>query len=151
MGLLQRFAALAVVSAIAACDSKPSFRPPLEEARRARREEAPASRLPMERLGGLTKQRQADFLNRIRAADPEGKTIDRALINDQNELGLILDRSVQLDDIPKLMKGLLTQMAREFPGEDLTIVAYTPSNPPRKIGTGRLNARTRDLTYTPET
>ena len=104
----------------------------------------------MERLGGSAKQKQAEFLNRIRAADPEGKTIDRALINDQNELGLILDRSVQLDDIPKLMKSLLTQMAREFPGEDLTIVAYTPSNPPRKIGTGRLNARTRDMTYTPE-
>lgn len=105
----------------------------------------------MERLGGSTRQRQADFLNRIRAADPQGKTIDRALINDQNELGLILNRSVQLDDIPKLMKSLLTQMAREFPGEDLTIVAYAPSNPPRKIGTGRFNARTRDMTYTPET
>ena len=38
----------------------------------------------------------------------------------------------------------------EFPGEDLTVLAYTPSNPPRKIGTGLLNARTRDMTYTPE-
>ena len=97
------------------------------------------------------KERQAEFLNRIRSADPQSRTIERALINDRNELGLILDRSVQLDDIPKLMKSMLTQMAKEFPGEDLTVIAYTPSNPPRKIGTGRLDARSREMNYTPET
>jgi hypothetical protein len=96
-----------------------------------------------------TKQRQMAFLNRIREADPQGRTIDRALINEQNELGLILDRSVEMDKIPALMRTMLTQMAREFPGEDLTVLAYTPSNPPRKIGTAHLNARTRDMTYTP--
>jgi hypothetical protein len=93
--------------------------------------------------------RQVAFLNRIRAADPQERTIDRALLNEQNELGLILDRSVEMDKIPALMRSILTQMAREFPGEDLTVVAYTPSNPPRTIGTARLNARTRDMTYTP--
>jgi hypothetical protein len=40
-------------------------------------------------------------------------------------------------------------MAKEFPGEDLTVLAYTPSSPPRKIGSARLNAGTRDMTYTP--
>jgi hypothetical protein len=89
------------------------------------------------------------FLNRIREADPQGRTIDRALINEQNELGLILDRSVEMDKIPALMRTMLTQMAREFPGEDLTVLAYTPSSPPRKIGTAHLDARTRDMTYTP--
>ena len=89
------------------------------------------------------------FLNRIREADPQGRTIDRALINEQNELGLILDRSVEMDKIPALMRTMLTQMAREFPKEDITVLAYTPSNPPRKIGTARLDARTRDMTYTP--
>jgi hypothetical protein len=96
-----------------------------------------------------TKQRQAAFLNRIREADPQARTIDRALINEHNELGLILDRSVELNKIPALMRTMLTQMAREFPGEDLTVLAYTPSNPPRKIGVAHLNARTRDMTYTP--
>jgi len=96
------------------------------------------------------KQRQAAFLNRLRDADPRGRTIDRALLNEQNELGLILDRSVEMDKIPALMRTMLTQMAREFPGEDITVLAYTPSNPPRKIGTARLNAATRDMTYTPE-
>jgi hypothetical protein len=96
------------------------------------------------------RQRQADFLNRIRAADPQQTTIDRALLNEQNELGLILDRRVEMDKVPDLMRAMLKQMAGEFPGEDLTILAYAPSAPPRKIGTAHLNARTRDMTYTPE-
>jgi hypothetical protein len=96
------------------------------------------------------KQRQVAFLNRIRDADPQGRTIDRAMLNEQNELGLILDRSVEMAKIPDLMRTMLTQMAKEFPQQDLTVLAYTPSNPPRKIGTARLNAATRDMTYTPE-
>lgn len=96
------------------------------------------------------KQRQADFLNRIRAADPQQRTIDRALLNEQNELGLILDRSVEMDKVPDLMRSMLTEMAREFPGQDLTVLAYAPSEPPRKIGTARLNAQTRDMSYTAE-
>jgi len=99
---------------------------------------------------GNLKQRQVEFLNRIRKADPQHQTIERALFNQQNELGLILNRSVEMDKIPALMRLMLAQMARAFPGQDLTILAYAPSNPPRKIGTARLNARTRDMTYTPE-
>ena len=95
------------------------------------------------------KQRQADFLNRIRQADPQHQTIERAMLNEQNELGLILDRSVEMDKVPDLMRTILGQMAREFPGQDLTVLAYTPSNPPQKIGTAKLNAQTRDMTYTP--
>jgi hypothetical protein len=99
---------------------------------------------------GDLKQRQIAFLNRIRKADPQRQTIERAVFNEQNELGLILNRSVELDKIPALMRSMLVQMARAFPGQDLTVLAYTPSNPPRKIATARLNARTRDMTYTPE-
>jgi len=96
------------------------------------------------------KERQMAFLNRIREADPQGHTIERALLNEQNELGLVLDRSVEMDKIPPLMKTMLAQMAGEFPGNDLTILAYAPSNPPRKIGTAHLNSQTRDMTYTAE-
>jgi hypothetical protein len=99
---------------------------------------------------GDLKQRQIAFLKQIRKADPEHRTIERALFNEQNDLGLILNRSVELNKIPALMRTMLAQMARAFPGQDLTILAYTPSTPPRKIGTARLNARTRDMTYTPE-
>ena len=38
------------------------------------------------------KQRQMVFLNRSRQADPQQRTVDRALINEQNELGPLLDR-----------------------------------------------------------
>jgi len=109
---------------------------------------APAST----QTGGASdlKQRQIAFLNRIRDADPQQRTIDRALLNEQNELGLILDRSVEMDKISALMRTMLAQMAKEFPGEDLVVMAYTPSNPPRKIGTARLDARSRDMTYTAE-
>ena len=96
------------------------------------------------------KQRQVAFLNRVRAADPQQQTIDRALLNEQNELGLVLDRSVEMEKIPTLMRTMLTQMAREFPNQDLTIVAYGPSNPPIKVGTAHFDARTRDMTYNPE-
>ncbi len=100
--------------------------------------------------GRELRQREADFLNRIRASDPQQRTIDRALLNEQNELGLILDRSVEMDKIPALMRSILTEMAREFPGQDLTVIAYTPSEPPRKIGTARLDAQSREMSYTAE-
>jgi hypothetical protein len=99
---------------------------------------------------GDLKQHQIAFLKRIRKADPQHSTIERAVFNEKNELGLILNRSVEMDKISALMRSMLVQMAREFPNQDLTILAYTPSNPPRKIGTARLNARTRDMSYTPE-
>jgi hypothetical protein len=98
---------------------------------------------------GSIQGRRADFLNKIRSADPQYQTIQRALINEQNELGVVLNRGVDLDQIPRLMRSLLTEMAKAFPGEDLTVIAYTPSEPPLKIGTARLDASTREMTYTP--
>jgi hypothetical protein len=96
------------------------------------------------------KQRQIEFLNRIRDADPQKQVIDRAMLNEQNELGLILDRRVEMNRIPDLMRTMLTQMAGEFPSQDLTVIAYTPSNPPRKVGTAYLNSRTKEMNYVPE-
>ncbi len=95
------------------------------------------------------KRRQADFLNRIRDADPDHRTIDRAMINDRTELGLILDRTVEMDKVPELMKTIIIQMAAQFPGEDLNVIAYAPSSPPRKIGTGHLDAASHAITYAP--
>ena len=94
-------------------------------------------------------ERRAAFLNRIRSSDPQKDTIERAVINDKNELGLILSRQTNLDEVPRLMKAMLTQMAQDFPNQDLTVIAYTPTEPPRTIGTARLNASTRDMTYHP--
>jgi len=94
-------------------------------------------------------QRRAAFLNRIRAADPQKATIERAIINDKNELGLILSRQTNLDDVPKLLKSMLVQMNQVFPNQDLNAIAYTPTIPPHTIGTAHLDIRTRDMTYQP--
>ena len=100
--------------------------------------------------GASQKQRQAEFLNRLRQADPQFKTIDRAVINGENELGLILDHSVSMDSIPALMRTMLAQMAKEFPGQDLTVIAYAPATPPLRIGTAHLDIRTHEMSYSPE-
>ena len=100
-------------------------------------------------VGSSPRLRQVEFLNRIRQSDPQYGTIEKAVLNENNELGLILSRSVQLDSIPRLMRTMLTQMAAEFPGQDLTVIAYAPTQPPTRIGTGHLDARTRAMTYTP--
>jgi hypothetical protein len=97
------------------------------------------------------KQRQAEFLNRIRQSDQRYQTIEKAVLNENNDLGLILSRSVEMDSIPALMRTMLAQMNKEFPGQDITVIAYAPTQPPRRIGTARLNASTHDMTYTPET
>src|SRR5687767_4224812 len=67
---------------------------------------------------GTQPEHQAAFLERIRASDPQFRTIERAIFNERNELGVVLDRTVELGSVPQLMRSLLTQMAREFPGQD---------------------------------
>jgi hypothetical protein len=128
---------------VGACEKPPSQAvaspPPAEQNR--------AGQLP---TGLQFKQRQIAFLNRIRDADPQKRVIDHAMLNEQNELGVILDRTVELNRIPDLMRTLLTQMAGEFPGQDLIVIAYTPSNPPRKVGTAYLDSRTKQMNYVPE-
>jgi hypothetical protein len=129
---------------LASCDTRTSVSPPISgPTKEQQRTVQPESAQDF-------KQRQMAFLNHIRDADPQQRTIDRALLNEQNELGLILDGNVGMDRIPDLMRMILTEMAREFPDQDLTVLAYTPSDPPRKIGTARLDARTKEMTYTPE-
>jgi hypothetical protein len=128
---------------LASCDMRESISssnaPPVEQNRVAQ----PDARKDF-------KQQQLAFLNRIREADPQQRTIERAMLNEQNELGLILDRNVEMNRIPDLMRMMLTEMAREFPGQDLTVIAYTPSNPPCKVGTAYLNSRTKEMNYVPQ-
>jgi hypothetical protein len=127
---------------VGACSprSEPSVSPP----------QAQESRASQPITGPEFKQRQIAFLNRIRDADPQQRVIDRAMLNEQNELGLILDRSVEMNRIPDLMRTFLTQMAAEFPGQDLTVIAYTPSSPPQKVGTAHLDSHTKEMNYLPE-
>jgi hypothetical protein len=79
--------------------SEPSVNPPQTQQNRASQLIA----------GPEFKQRQIAFLNRIRDADPQQRVIDRAMLNKQNELDLILDRSVEMNKIPELMRTLVAQ------------------------------------------
>jgi|SRR5215831_7664591 len=112
--------------------------------------QAKQNRVTQPTTGQDLKQRQIAFLNRIRDADPQERVIDRAVLNERNELGLVLDRTVEMNRIPELMRTFLTQMAREFPGQDLTVIAYAPSEPPQKVGTGYLDAQSKEMKYVPE-
>jgi hypothetical protein len=112
--------------------------------------QAQQDRVTQPTTGQDFKQKQIAFLNRIRDADPQQRVIDRAVLNERNELGLILDRTVDMNKIPELMRTFLTQMAREFPGQDLTVIAYAPSDPPQKMGTAYLDARSKEMKYVPE-
>jgi hypothetical protein len=95
------------------------------------------------------RQRQVAFLHRLRQADPRYQTIEQAVLNEQNELGVILNRHVEMEAVRPLMQTLLTHMAKAFPRQHLTVIAYAPTQPPTPLGTARFNARTRQMTYTP--
>ena len=132
---------VALLSMAACHKPKPATQPatPSEEQKRAARAaEAPES-----------VRRHWSYLNRIRQADSLNSTIDRTLLNDQNELGVVLFPSVTPDKVSALLRQVMTQMAQEFPKEDVTLSAYTSSRQPRKIGTAHLNGRTGETIYTP--
>lgn len=91
--------------------------------------------------------RAAFFLSKIRLADPGYQLVLMACLKER-ELNLLLSRQVSDEEIPLLVKGLLGQLSREFPGEDLSVVAFKPTVPLREAGVARLNSRTGEITYT---
>ena len=95
-------------------------------------------------------QRHWTYLNRIRQADSLNTSIDRTLLNDQNELGIVLYSNVTPDKVPALVRTVMTEMAQEFPREDLSLTVYGASSPPHKIGTAHLDGQTGETTYSPE-
>ena len=88
------------------------------------------------------------FLNRLRQQEPFD-TIDRTLVDGQSQLGVVLDPGVTPDKATALMKQVMTEMAREFPREDITLIVYESSTPLRKLGTARLDGKTGEVIYTP--
>lgn len=92
-------------------------------------------------------QEKWTILNRIR--QDESLLIGRTLLNEQNELGLVFDTSVTAEKIPDLMHRVMTEMARDFPHEDITVAAYGSATPPRPLGSAHLNGQTGEITFTP--
>lgn len=97
---------------------------------------------------GTMRARQKASLDRIRQSNPEFQAMQRVILNEENELGIILDGNVNVDTVPALMRIMLAQMAREFPNQDFAVIAYGPTDPPIMIGTGRIDGRSGQMTYT---
>ena len=92
---------------------------------------------------------QWTYLNRIRQSDTLSTSIVRTLLDDQNRLGIVLFSSVTPENVPALMRQVMTEMVKEFPRTDLTLDVYQSATPPKKLGTAKLNGQTGEVTYTP--
>jgi hypothetical protein len=91
-------------------------------------------------------QREWTFLNRLRQTD-KFDAIDRTLANDQQQLGVVLSPKLLPGQIESLLKDALRIMAKEFPGQDLTLNAYEPTKPLHKLGRAQLDGKTQDIRY----
>jgi hypothetical protein len=95
-------------------------------------------------------QQQWTYLNRIRQSDALNSAIDRTMLDEQKHLGVVLSSSVTPDKVPALMRTMMTEMAKEFPRENVTLNVYVSANPLRKMGTAHLDGQTGEVTYIPE-
>jgi hypothetical protein len=80
--------------------SEPSVSPPQTQ------QDAPVSQLPAR---SLSNGKSRSLIGLATPPDPQQRVIDRAMLNDQNELGLILDRSVEMNRSPELLHTLVAQ------------------------------------------
>lgn len=92
-------------------------------------------------------QEKWTHLNRIR--QNESLSIERTLVNEQNQLGIVFDATVAPDKVEGLMQKVMTEMAHEFPQEDIDVTAYHSSNPPRPLGIAHVNGQSGQITFTP--
>ena len=104
---------VAALSVLAACH-KPepvveSPTPSVEQERAERAAEVPESM-----------QRHWTFLNPIRQDDAFNICIHRTMLNEENQLGVVLFSSVKLEQVSAVMNKVMSEMAREFPHEDVT-------------------------------
>ena len=94
-------------------------------------------------------QQQWTYLNRIRQSDDLDSSIDRTLLTEKNELGVVLYSRVTAEQVPAVMRKVMTAMVQEFPSQDVTIVVYGASAPPHRVGIAQLDGQTGQTRYTP--
>ena len=142
-------AALVAILGLSGCDRQDSTSAtPQTQPKADSQNQTPAAAL-REAGNGKSMLRQVIILNRLAKQDPAHFAIDRATITDQNEVGVNLSKSVEMDKVPDLMRSIVEKMAQEYPEEDVTIVAYA-SDPPHKVGKAHRDAKTKETSYTPD-
>lgn len=110
---------------MASCDQRSSQAPPPPKPP-AVAQQGPSA--PAAQSDGPGQQQR--FLARIRQASAGNGVIRDARLNQNNELGVVLDTQVKLDQVRPLMTTLLKEMRDEFPGRPLTVIAYAPNGQP---------------------
>ena len=63
--------------------------------------------------------------------------MEQAVRNAQNALDVMLHRQVEMAAVRPLMQPLLTQMAKAFPRQNVTVSADALTRPPTPRGTAR--------------
>lgn len=134
---------LALPLSLNACRKKkpapaPPAGPSIQQQRDARAAQAPT---------GVRKH--WTYLNRLRQTDEFSSIISRTLLNDRQQLGIVFYSSVTNDKIPDLTRQVMEGLAKEFPKEDATLVAYGASNPPHQVGSARIDGATGEITFSP--
>jgi hypothetical protein len=93
-----------------------------------------------------TEARGIAFLSKMRLADPDYQIFLMACLKSR-ELNVLLSGAVSPREIPVLLKGLAGQLSRDFPGEDLVVIAFRPVIPLREAGIARLQGLNGVVTY----
>jgi hypothetical protein len=122
-----------------ACHKTAPLPPPTTPSEQQKRAEQ-AAELP------ASLQKHWTFLNRLRQSD-RYSGIDRTLVNDQRELGVVLSSNIHAGRIEPLLQEVMKKMAKEFPSEDIVLNAYESTQPLRKLGRARLDGKTEEITY----
>lgn len=124
---------------LAGCDRQPAAPVISEQTVRARQ----AAQVPEET------RRHWMFLNQVRQDDALNRSIHRTLLTEEKQLGVVLYATVKPEAVEDVIHQAMTEMARKFPGEDVSVLVYMTATPPRKIGVARLDGKAGAITYTP--
>ncbi|MEO5754698.1 MAG: hypothetical protein ABIR38_08325 [Chthoniobacterales bacterium] len=94
-------------------------------------------------------QKHWTYLNRIRQTDELSPVIARTLLNERDQLGVVFYSRISDDKIPDQIRQIMTEMAKKFPKEAITVVAYGASTPPHPIGIAQIDGATGEISFTP--
>ena len=93
-------------------------------------------------------ERGATLLARIRLADPNYRFVLMACLKER-ELNVLFSRHVTAEEVPVLTRGLLAELRKELPGQDLSVVAFRPVVPLREAAVAKYDSQTRRTSYMP--
>ena len=89
------------------------------------------------------------FLNRIRQDDAFNDWLNRTMLTDDNQLGIVVSSPLTAKELSSRVEQLLKRLAAPSPGETLILKAYAPGKPLRLLGTGTRHGENGAFSWTP--